>query len=62
MSSYRSDLITLLLYVTILLLLLIGWVKNIIAIIDSDGTITGMLIGRVIGVFVAPIGSVLGWM
>lgn len=62
MSSYRSDLITLLLYVTILLLLLVGWVRNIIAIIDSDGTITGMLIGRVIGVFVAPIGSILGWM
>lgn len=62
MSSVRSDVAVLLLYITILLLALVGWVKNIIAIIDSDGTITGMLIGRVIGVFVAPIGSILGWM
>lgn len=40
----------------------VGWVMNIIAILHSDfGHIGGMLVLRVIGVFVAPIGAVLGF-
>lgn len=62
MRSFRTDLFILLCYFTFVIAMLVGWVKNIMAIIDSDGTITGMLIGRVIGVFVPPIGSILGWM
>lgn len=62
MRSFRADLTALLIYFTIAALAIIGWVKNIIAIVGSDGTLTGMLIGRVIGVFVAPIGAILGWM
>jgi hypothetical protein len=39
-----------------------GWVRNIITIIGSDFShITGMLVARVIGVFVAPLGVVLGY-
>jgi hypothetical protein len=40
----------------------IGWVMNIIAIIGSDfANINGLLVARVIGVIVAPLGAVLGY-
>lgn len=39
-----------------------GWVWNIVKIISTDfSNITGMLIARVIGVFLAPLGAVLGF-
>jgi hypothetical protein len=39
-----------------------GWVWNIIKIVGSDfGVITGLLVMRVIGVFLAPLGAVLGF-
>ena len=37
-----------------------GWVCNIISIIHADA-FTGMVIARVAGVFVAPLGAVLGY-
>ena len=40
-----------------------GWVVNIIKIVGSDfGQLTGMLVMRCIGVFIAPLGAVLGFM
>lgn len=40
----------------------IGWVLNIIDIANADFShVTGMLIIRIIGIFVAPIGAVLGY-
>ena len=39
----------------------VGWVMNIIAIIHSDFVWTSLLIIRVIGVFIVPIGAVLGY-
>ena len=42
--------------------LLIGWIANIVKIVGSDfGHITGMLVVRVIGIFVAPLGAILGF-
>lgn len=42
------------------LLGIIGWVLNIMQIAQSDH-ITGMIVVRIIGVFMAPLGAVLGW-
>ncbi len=40
----------------------IGWIWNIVKIVQSGfDVITGMFIARCIGVFVAPLGAVLGW-
>lgn len=40
-----------------------GWIWNIIKIGGSDfGQLTGMLVVRCIGVFIAPLGAVLGFM
>jgi len=44
------------------LLGVIGWVWNIVKIAGNDfGVITGMLVLRVIGIFIAPLGAVLGY-
>lgn len=39
-----------------------GWISNIIKLASMDfGGVTGMLVLRAIGVFVAPLGAVLGF-
>jgi hypothetical protein len=40
----------------------VGWIMNIVKIVDSGfDVITGMFVARCIGVFVAPLGAVLGY-
>jgi hypothetical protein len=42
--------------------LITGWVMNIITIANSSFTpLEGFLVLRVVGIFVAPLGAVLGW-
>lgn len=51
-------------YVFLLLIgiaLVIGWFLNIIAIVQTVDMMTGMFVGRVLGVFVPFVGGVLGW-
>jgi hypothetical protein len=41
---------------------LIGWIMNIIAIWNTmDNTVTAKFVLRVVGIFVAPIGAILGF-
>lgn len=49
---------------TILLVIVagaIGWVLNIVKLIGTADVITGMFVARCIGIFVPPLGAVLGW-
>ncbi len=39
----------------------IGWVMNIIKLVSCDWIISGEEVLRIIGIFVAPIGGILGW-
>lgn len=39
---------------------IVGWVMNIITIAHDTGA-TGILILRIVGIFVAPLGAVLGY-
>lgn len=40
----------------------VGWVMNIITLIGSSADpITGMFVARIIGVFIPPLGAVLGY-
>lgn len=46
----------------ILIFTVIGWISNIIKLVGSSfDPITGMAVARIIGVFVAPLGAVLGY-
>lgn len=38
----------------------VGWIMNIIAVAQSD-FVSGMVILRIVGIFMAPLGAVLGW-
>lgn len=46
--------------IVLFILLIAGWVLNIIKLI-SIGSLTGFAIARGIGIFVAPLGAVLGF-
>ena len=40
-----------------------GWIANIVKLIGSNfDPLTGMVIARAIGVFIAPLGAVLGFL
>jgi len=39
----------------------IGWICNIIEIAHAD-LVTGLVILRVVGIFMFPLGAVLGWL
>lgn len=54
--------VTWLLLVTVFVLGLAGWVMNIMTIAGSSfNDLTGLLVLRVVGIFIAPMGAVLGW-
>lgn len=38
-----------------------GWVANIVALINDANMSMGMIAARAIGIFVAPVGAVLGY-
>lgn len=49
-------------YVTLFIAMVTGWVMNIITIAHSNfNDITGMLVLRVVGIFMAPLGGILGY-
>lgn len=43
-----------------LVLIAYGWVLNIIDLIHMCDGITGLLVARVVGIFIVPLGAVLG--
>ena len=52
-------------YAQMLLVVLVGiggWIANIVKLVGSSfDVITDLLVGRVIGVFIPPVGAVLGF-
>lgn len=39
-----------------------GWIANVVKLIGMlDGSVTAMFIARVVGVFAAPLGAILGF-
>ncbi len=51
-------------FVAIWIIAIIGWIMNIVKIVDSGFVVAqwgGMQVLRVVGVFIAPIGAVIGW-
>ncbi len=49
-------------YFALIIAIAYGWIANIITIANSNfSDITGILVLRVVGIFVAPLGVVLGY-
>ena len=60
--SFANTAMGVFLYLSLLILLLGGWVMNLVEIVNYDfASITGMIILRIAGIFIAPLGAVLGW-
>ena len=52
----------LLMYLAFVVVIIGGWVMNLVEIVNYDfASITGMIILRIAGIFIAPLGAVLGW-
>ncbi len=50
-------------WISLLILAIGGWVANIVKLIGMDfGAITGLLIVRAVGIFIAPLGAVMGYL
>lgn len=63
MKTLRGFTVVELVFAVIALLGAGGWIWNIVKIAGSDfASITGMLVLRVIGIFVAPLGAILGFL
>lgn len=63
--KYRFDndtpsLILVVLMLAVMVAAIAGWVMNIFKLMDADG-ITVETIVRVIGIFLAPLGGIVGW-
>ena len=41
---------------------LIGWTMNIVTIATTYSELTGLMIIRIVGIFIAPLGAVLGYL
>lgn len=51
----------LLILLTIIVAVAYGWIHNIIIIAHSDFIMSGMMALRIVGIFVAPLGVILGY-
>lgn len=53
--------VMLILYILAGLALLVGWIMNIVAVAGSSfDPITGVVVLRVVGIFVPPLGGIMG--
>lgn len=58
----NTAVIVVLLYIVLIIGSLIGWVLNVIDLLQTiGGGFTTLFVLRVVGVFVAPLGAILGW-
>lgn len=63
MQKQKGNVSVFVFYVALVLLALGGWIANIVKIWNSGfDVLTGMVIARCIGVFMAPLGAVLGYL
>lgn len=59
--SNRHYVVVLIIQLLLGLVLFAGWVMNILKIVQWEESI-GMMVARIIGAFIAPLGGVLGWL
>ena len=62
-KSIKLTLVPYLIFLSVLLAAIVGWILNIVTIFYSNfSVISGTLVLRVIGVFIPPIGAFMGWL
>ena len=62
MNRRTMDITILMIWFTMLAACIVGWIMNIVAIAHTGfSDMSGMLILRVVGIFIAPLGAILGY-
>lgn len=62
MSSFKNmSLGTAITVIGLWLLLVIGWVMNIVDLVAMESLNSGLAIVRIIGIAVFPLGAIMGW-
>lgn len=61
MNLFKLGIMSAFTWFVVVLIIGIGWVMNIIKLISCDWIISGEEVLRVVGIFVAPLGGILGW-
>ncbi len=62
-TSDAGTIVIVLLTISVVIASVTGWVFNIIEIFNiANAPITGMLVLRIVGIFVAPLGAILGYL
>lgn len=62
MKKFNMAIIGLILVWSFFAIAFIGWIANIVKFIgEISGPITALFIGRIVGIFMAPLGAVLGF-
>lgn len=62
-TSDAGTIVIVLLTISVVIASVTGWVFNIIEIFNiANAPITGMFVLRIVGIFVAPLGAILGYL
>jgi prepilin-type N-terminal cleavage/methylation domain-containing protein len=56
-----TELLVVVVWILIVFVSAWGWVWNIIKLADMDSGVTGLFVLRIIGIFLAPLGVVVGF-
>lgn len=57
------SLVGVMMFIALIFLTAVGWVWNIVKLVDTDFALNaGMFVVRVIGIFFAPLGAILGYL
>ena len=56
------DLAVVLVVVLVAILGIGGWIANIVKLVGADFVFSGMIVARVAGIFVPPLGAVMGFL
>lgn len=63
MKARNKDITILLIWFTMVAACIVGWIMNIVAIAHTGfADMSGMLILRVVGIFMMPLGAILGYL
>ena len=60
-SFTLTELLVVVVWILIVFVSAWGWVWNIIKLVDMDSGVTGLFVLRIIGIFLAPLGVVVGF-
>lgn len=58
--SNKTAAVLVLVYLILVVTIAVGWVLNLVALIHAAG-LSGLVVARAVGIFVPPLGAVLGY-